>query len=266
MEVDTVLFPRNDLEHVGLAPLTSMYQFGPLERPDVDDFRPRVHDSDGLLIRSQTEEWLWRPLANPERLQVSSFQVGDVRGFGLAQRARNPEDYQDLEAKYHRRPSLWVEPLSGWPPGAVDLIEIPTPSEFNDNIVAYWRPKEPLPALKPFAYSYSLNWAPFLPRGFGLLRITGSRSGSYADNWRHFVIDFAPDEPDPDLDVSDFVARVTSSSGRIEGATLTRHPEIGGLRLTFLLVPEGRLAELRAIVRQGERVVSEVWLYRWVEG
>jgi len=135
MEVDAVLFPRNDLDHVGLAPLTSMYQFGPLERPDVDDFRPRVHDSDGLLIRSQTEEWLWRPLANPERLQVSSFQVGDVRGFGLAQRSRNPEDYQDLEAKYHRRPSLWVEPLSGWPPGAVDLIEIPTPSEFNDNIV-----------------------------------------------------------------------------------------------------------------------------------
>jgi periplasmic glucans biosynthesis protein len=263
MNVRATLFPRVDLDWVGMAPLTSMYWFGPLERPDVDDFRPRVHDSDGLMIRTESEEWLWRPLANPHRLQVSSFPVGRVRGFGLAQRAQESRDYQDLQAKYHQRPSLWIEPHGRWPEGTVDLVEIPTSSEFNDNIVAYWRPKAPLPAHKRFDYAYGMTWGKILPRGYGLLYVEGARSGAYAGTWRQFVIDFASHEPGASFDARDFSALVSSSSGKVQGVSIAPNPNIGGLRLTFLFVPDGPMSDLRAVMRQGKRPVSEVWVYRW---
>ena len=263
MNVRATLFPRVDLDWVGLAPLTSMYWFGPLERPEVDDFRPRVHDSDGLMIRTESEEWLWRPLANPSRLQVSSFPAGKVRGFGLAQRAQDSRDFQDLQAKYHQRPSLWIERHGRWPEGTVDLVEIPTASEFNDNIVAYWRPEAPLPAHKRFDYAYGMTWGKILPRGFGLLYVQGTRSGAYADTWRQFVIDFASHEPGALFDPEDFSALVSSSSGMVQGISIAPNPDIGGLRLTFLFVPDGPASDLRAVMRQGRRPVSEIWVYRW---
>jgi glucans biosynthesis protein len=263
MNVRATLYPRVDLDWVGLAPLTSMYWFGPLERPEVDDFRPRVHDSDGLMIRTESEEWLWRPLANPSRLRVSSFPVGKVLGFGLAQRAQDTRDFQDLQAKYHQRPSLWIERHGRWPDGTVDLVEIPTESEFNDNIVAYWRPKAPLPAHKRFDYAYGMAWGKILPRGFGLLYVQGARSGAYADTWRQFVIDFASQEPGVVFDPAEFSALVSSSSGKVQGISIAPNPDIGGLRLTFLFVPDGPASDLRAVMRQGTRPVSEVWVYQW---
>ena len=147
MGVNATLIPRRDLDHVGIAPLTSMYWFGPLERGEADDYRPRVHDSDGLGICTASGEWLWRPLANPARLQVSQFDTGGTcHGFGLVQRTREAEAFEDLEADYHRRPSAWVEPHAEWPAGRVELVEIPTDNEFNDNIVGYWRVDGTMPA------------------------------------------------------------------------------------------------------------------------
>ncbi len=141
MDVEMTLYPRVELTHVGLAPLTSMFFFGPNDRVGIDDFRPAVHDSDGLAIWNGRGEWLWRPLINPETLQVSAFVDDNPRGFGLLQRHRAFADYQDLEAHYERRPSLWVETIGEWGSGAVQLVEIPSKSEYHDNVVAFWRPR-----------------------------------------------------------------------------------------------------------------------------
>ncbi|MEM8750846.1 MAG: glucan biosynthesis protein G [Pseudomonadota bacterium] len=139
MSVSASLFPRVPLSHAGIAAQTSMFLFDDTNRNRFDDFREGVHDSDGLLVRNGAGETLWRPLGNPRELQISSFVDENPRGFGLMQRPRRFEDYSDLEANYHKRPSLWVEPGEDWGKGAVTLVEIPADKEIYDNIVAYWR-------------------------------------------------------------------------------------------------------------------------------
>ena len=271
MGVNVALFPRRDLAHVGLAPLTSMYWYGPLERGAADDYRPRVHDSDGLLACTAGGEWLWRPLANPRRVQTSRFDTGGaVHGFGLVQRTRDPEAFEDLEADYHLRPSAWVEPHAEWPAGAVELIEIPTDNEFNDNVVAYWRPDAPLAAGVRHDVGYDVVWCDVPDGGVGLLRATSTRSGAWGDG-RQVVIDFDPPgtsgaptgdaPPPPDPHALD--AEVSTGTGTVDRITLQRHPGTGGLRLSFLFTPRDDAAELRARIVQAGRPVSETWLYRW---
>jgi glucans biosynthesis protein len=143
---EMTLYPRVELKLAGLAPLTSMFVFGPNDRTGIDDFRPAVHDSDGLAIWNGRGEWLWRPLTHPETLQISEFIDDNPRGFGLLQRHRAFADYQDLEARYERRPSLWIETIGHWGSGAVQLVEIPSKTDYHDNIVVFWRPSQPLPA------------------------------------------------------------------------------------------------------------------------
>ena len=140
MDVECMLFLRRDVQKIGIAPLTSMYLYGEPENGRDGDFRPEVHDSDGLLYHSEEGEWTWRPLANPKRLAVLSAPLQNPRGFGLMQRDWLFDHYQDLEARYEKRPSLWIEPLSEWGEGNVELVEIPTEQEIHDNIVAYWVP------------------------------------------------------------------------------------------------------------------------------
>jgi glucans biosynthesis protein len=263
INVEASLFPRVDLDHVGLAPLTSMYWYSPLERPAVDDFRPRIHDSDGLLMLAANGEWIWRALANPVALRHSAFGVGAPRGFGLAQRMRELRDFEDPQAKYHRRPSLWIEPVGAWPQGKVELVEIPTRSEFNDNIVAYWRLGGVFSAGSQLDYSYDMRWAARTPEDGKLLRVRDSYSGAYAKTWRHFVIDFVSPEQGPLPPPSALTAEASTSAGRIDGLTVIRYPEINGYRLTFRLVPAGDAAELRALIRRGANPFSETWLYRW---
>ena len=142
MDVELILFPRKDMEHVGIAPMTSMFLLNSLSRP-VEDFRPAVHDSDGLMMQTGAGEWLWRPLSNHKTLQVSAFIDTSPRGFGLMQRKRDYRDFLDLESRYERRPSLWAEPIGDWGQGDVELYEIPTLLETNDNIVAFWHPRDP---------------------------------------------------------------------------------------------------------------------------
>ena len=117
LDTDARLFLRKNVAKLGLAPLTSMFYFGGNQRPSREDYRPAVHDSDGLSIREATNNWIWRPLVNPKRLLVTSFALSDPAGFGLMQRARSFEQYQDLEARYDLRPSAWIEPKGGWGTG-----------------------------------------------------------------------------------------------------------------------------------------------------
>jgi len=150
------LFPRRALTSVGVAPLTSMYFQGENDRHPTDDFRPEYHDSDGLMIHTGAGEWIWRPIRNPPRKLVSFFSDNNPRGFGLMQRDRSFESYQDLEAFYHRRPGYWVEPIGQWGEGRIELVEIPTANETHDNVVAYWTPKQPYEPGQEVAFGYRL--------------------------------------------------------------------------------------------------------------
>lgn len=268
MGVNVTLYPRVDLDHVGIAPLTSMYWFAPLERRNADDYRQRVHDSDGLQICTEQGEWQWRPLANPARLQVSSFGAGPdgrIIGFGLSQRERDWRSYQDMEADYHRRPSCWIEPHAEWPQGRVELIEIPTDSEYHDNIVAYWRPSEVMSAGSEVVCGYDLVWSDRPAAAVGLLQAVTSQSGSDGRGWRQFVVDFARSAA-PDTaaapDVHSLTPVVAARGAQVHAVSLGANPQIGGLRLSFLVEPQGDLAELTAVIRQHGRAVSETWLYR----
>ena len=143
IDMKVQLHVRENITKLGIAPLTSMYFFGENQRSQIEDFRPEVHDSDGLSIHSGTGEWIWRPLVDPKRLLVTSYTLNNPLGFGLMQRDRRFGSYEDLEAHYESRPSAWVEPKGKWGTGRVELIQIPTPDETNDNIVAFWVPAVP---------------------------------------------------------------------------------------------------------------------------
>jgi glucans biosynthesis protein len=157
-EVKSQLYLRENVTKLGIAPLTSMYFFGENQRPEKEDYRPEAHDSDGLSIASGTGEWIWRPLVNPKRLLVTSYTLTNPVGFGLMQRDQKQYHYEDLELRYEDRPSGWVEPIGKWGKGRVELVQIPTPDELNDNIVAYWVPEQlPKPG-KPIDFDYRLFW------------------------------------------------------------------------------------------------------------
>lgn len=263
MEVTATLFPRKDLTHVGLGPLTSMFLYDQTNRTRFDDFRPAVHDNDGLMIWNGAGEALWRPLANPRELQVSSFVDENPRGFGLMQRARDPGDFADLEALYHRRPGLWVEPRGVWGKGAVTLVEIPTDREIYDNIVAYWRPAAPVPAGGRVDLAYRLTWADRAPVDTGLPRVVNTRMGAHQDGGRLVTVDFEASalfEDGPEA----LTVHIQSPHVETTPGVLQRNPETGGLRLAFGFRPgERQLVELRAQLRKGGAMASEVWLYRW---
>ncbi|WP_425091051.1 glucan biosynthesis protein [Tropicimonas sp. S265A] len=262
MEVEATLIPRVDMSHVGIAPLTSMFQFDETNRDAFSDFRPAVHDSDGLLILNGAGETIWRPLANPKTLQISAFRDDNPRGFGLMQRARKFSDFADLFALYHRRPGLWVEPAEDWGPGAVTLIEIPTPTETYDNIVAYWRPDNPIRAGSEHRLRYRLTWGDDSAFGTGL-QVINTRIGKAFAEGIIVAIDFA-DGPDVPEDLSLIEHHIRSSAGELDAGILQRNPETGGPRLAFRFIPgEAGLIEFRAELRLNGAPLSELWLYRW---
>jgi glucans biosynthesis protein len=268
MEVEAEIFARETLDHVGLGALTSMFLFDETVPTRFDDFRPAVHDSDGLLVWNGAGEMLWRPLANPRKLQVSGFADDAPRGFGLMQRARNFSDFNDLEALYHRRPGLWVEPKGDWGPGAVTLVEIPADQEIYDNIVAYWRPRDPIAAGESRKLAYRLTWGARAPVDAGVAQVIATAMGkrhAWAEHpdGRMVTVDFGPH---PAFANGPEVIEIHVSSPHLETTPgiLQRNPATGGLRLAFSFDPKDRdLVELRAQLRRDGAPVSEVWLYRW---
>ncbi len=264
MQVEAELFAREDMRHVGIAPLTSMFLFDQTMRDRFSDFRPAVHDSDGLMMYNGAGEVIWRPLANPKTLQISAFTDKDPRGFGLMQRARAFRDFADLEALYHNRPALWVTPGENWGPGAVTLVEIPADLEIYDNIVAYWRPSTPILAGQSHKMTYQLDWADDpAPRASMPLRVLDTAMGDRPEGGTVVAIDFEgrADVPE-DLNTLDIILR--SSTGDISDGLVQRNPETGGPRLAFTFYPaDAGLVEFRAQLRLNGAPFSEVWLYRW---
>lgn len=264
MEVEATIFARTEMSHVGIAPLTSMFLFDATDRARFSDFRPNVHDSDGLLIHNGGGEVIWRPLANPTTLQISSFGDLNPKGFGLMQRKRDFSDFNDLEALYHKRPSVWITPRGDWGAGAVTLVEIPADLEIYDNIVAYWKPSAPIPEGTEHQMRYRLQWgADTAPQTPYLLAVRGSAMGGRPEGGLVMVIDFENGSAVPeDLETVDIVLR--SSNGSTTSGILQRNPETGGPRLAFTFDPEDAdVAEFRVQLRVGDAPLSEVWLYRW---
>ncbi|OIN54687.1 glucan biosynthesis protein G [Pseudomonas costantinii] len=158
VDVKSQMFLRDKVTKLGVAPLTSMYLFGANQPSKVLNYRRELHDSSGLSIHAGNGEWIWRPLNNPKHLSVSNFAVENPRGFGLLQRGRDFSHYEDLDDNYDKRPSAWIEPEGDWGKGSVDLVEIPTADETNDNIVAFWSPAELPKVGEPLNVSYRLHW------------------------------------------------------------------------------------------------------------
>ena len=262
IDVDAALFPRVELTAFGIAPLTSMFLFDSSNRMRFDDYRDAVHDSDGLQIVNGRGERLWRPLANPRMVaQVSAFLDDSPKGFGLLQRKRAFEDYQDAEAEYDRRPSAWVEPSTEWGPGHVELVEIPSPREINDNIVAYWQPADPIPAGQSRQFSYRLRFT-VEPLDDSLARVVGTRVGHSLNNDGHrsFVIDFKGAGTIPD----GVVPEVWSSAGEVFAPRGQVVEQTGAYRVAFEFDPEGEeIVEMRVMLHAEGKPWSETWLYRW---
>ena len=268
IDVDCTLYPRVPLDRVGIAPLTSMFLYDETNRSRFDDFRPAVHDSDGLFMVNGQGEHLWRKLANPAKLEISSFVDDDPRGFGLMQRPRKLSDYADLEARYERRPSLWVEPRAEpWGPGAITLVEIPADKEIYDNIVAFWTPREPLQPGGEHRFVYNLYWGGEPQIGSTKARVLETAIGGKPFDERPgaliVAIDFADHQSLP-RDLSRLTLHVSSSRGEVSKGIVNRNPETGGVRLDFTVLTEGVDAiDLRAQLLLDRAPVSEVWMYRW---
>lgn len=277
MEVDASLYPRKAIEKLGIAPLTSMYQHGENDRRMANDWRPEIHDSDGLALFTGAGEWIWRPLVNPAGVRVNSYFDHNPRGFGLLQRDRNFDHYQDDGAHYDRRPSLWVEPKTdgtkGWGKGAVQLVELPAPDETYDNIVAFWNPAEKPEPGQELLFAYRLHWGTRMPFAPPLARTVATRTGiggvvgqkrKYF-SWR-FAVDFAGGELatlPPDAEVEPVI---TASRGKIEITSARPQKAIKGYRAMFDLRPTDSSREpidLRLYLRMNGRPLTETWLYQW---
>ncbi len=271
VDVDVVIYPRKQMDKVGLAPLTSMHYFGKNDRVVADDFRPEVHDSDGLAIWSGAGEWIWRPIVNPPRLRISSFADRSPRGFGLLQRERHFSAYEDAESRFDLRPSLWVEPKGDWGEGAVELIEIPTPDETNDNIVAFWVPKIATKPGAPLTFSYRLHWCMEPPYGPDAGRVVSTRTGQPGipgaprpQHGRKFVVTFQGALL-ANLKADDAVEAVVSiSSGTLGPIVAEAMPEPGRWRAVFDVISSGEgPVELRCFLRFGQSALTETWSYQW---
>jgi glucans biosynthesis protein len=265
MDVDVELFPRRELTHVGFAPLTSMFLHGSANQRVDHDIRPSVHNSEGLAVWNGMGERLWRPLTNPKTLQTSAFVDKDPKGFGLSQRSRAFATYEDLEARFDRRPTAWVEPKGGWGDGYIELIEIPVTEEIHDNIVAYWKPASPLAAGKGHPFAYRLSWGTDVPVAWSGAKVMKTHVANYASgDATLFVIDF--DGPAVaelrELPAAD----LATSHGKVANLLVQRHPEIQGLRVRFELHNGGtEVIELRLGLRLAGQLISESWLYRWTK-
>jgi periplasmic glucans biosynthesis protein len=270
--VTSQLFPRKRIAKLGIAPLTSMFLYG--EDPSshrFNDFRPEVHDSDGLMMQTGGGEWLWRPLIDPADLEVNRFMDEHPRGFGLSQRDRSFNHYLDNQAQFQRRPSYWVQPLGDWGKGGVELVEIPTDEEIHDNIVAYWVPSQPIEGGKALQFDYVLSAyldSPLWPPGG---RAVSTRTGDFSldgskpgDGAREVMIDYAGGDLDGLDATQPLRANISANGGRVDRVVVQRIPETGDWRVTFRVLPARpkQPVDLRCYLTLYGEALTETWIYQ----
>lgn len=269
MFVRTSLYVRKPVKMLGIAPFSSMFWFGENSHPKPYDFRPEVHDSDGLQVEIEGGPSIWRALDVGKDMRLSLFETDKLKGFGLAERDRDFANFQDLEAAYHNRPAVWVQPLKGFGKGAVTLVELSTGEETWDNIVAMWSPEKiPSSPDEPLEVEYRLDWLrEHLPGT--LARVVSTRRGFVMDSDDHlYVVDFSPAEGDA-ARPKDWLpeVKVTTASGvaKVLDQRVMKNPETGGWRAFFKLdIPDKtNLLELTCELKDKEKVISERWSYQW---
>lgn len=265
MNVRARIFLRAGVSTLGIAPLTSMFAFGE-NQPHRTDFRPEVHDSDGLMVATGDGEWLWRPLLNPKSTLVTSFSMSKLRGFGLMQRDRNFSSYEDSEARYELRPSAWVEPVGSWGPGRVELLQLSTPDETNDNIVAYWVPDQ-LPATgQPLDFAYRLHWQGMQqqrpPGAWAVQTRIGRGFAELAENEQQFIVDFTgPSLATLPADAAVKAVVTAPSNGQIVESNAYHVDATGAWRMTVIVkqLRPTEPTELRGFLQSGSNVLTETW-------
>lgn len=269
MRVHAAVYCRKNPKMFGIAPLTSMFLHGENTGWARDDYRPEVHDSDGLLIEAGSGEWIWRPLTNPKSVTTAAFTDQSPHGFGLLQRDRQFEHYDDLEAYYHERPSVWVEPIGKWGPGAIRLLELTAPDETVDNIVAFWSPTQLPPAGEPIVFDYNLHWMNDSdhrpPAGY----VSSTRQGSVMNHpeLHRFVLEFDGPYLHGQADDPEIEAVVTVGTGATQAnhTVVQKNKFTGVWRVAFEIkpTPGGPPVELRCFLRKGPHVLTETWSYLW---
>jgi glucans biosynthesis protein len=269
-DVDMVVHAREDVRRLGVAPLTSMYWYGKTNRHAGTDWRPEIHDSDGLAIWTGAGEHIWRPLNNPPEVKLSSFFDTSPKGFGLLQRERDFDAYQDDNVFYNRRPSVWVEPLGDWGEGAVQLLEIPTDDETKDNIVAFWNPKEPFRRGGRVELGYRLHWRDGAPVQQGLARVMATRCGEGGIpgtekriGVRKYVVDFEGGELGKLENRDGVKLQVSANRGGFDAVSAYRIVDTKRWRGIFDYTPiAGETADLRAYLELGGQPISESWVFQ----
>lgn len=269
------IFARKDIKKLGFAPLTSMFLFGEnsVNKYKFDDFRSEVHNSDGLLMQTSSGEWIWRPLTNHRALHVSSLSDANVQGFGLMQRDRNFDNYLDTEAKYEKRPSFWIKPDGAWGKGRVELVEIPSDNEANDNMVAYWVPEQSLKAGEEREFKYTLfTYDADVPEetlakvirtktGWGAVAAQGNPPPK---SKRQFAIDFQGGELDKLPANTRIEAEISKNAGKISDLQVSKLPDGKSYRASFKIEPEGNnVVDMRIFLKSKNKRLSEVWSYPW---
>ncbi len=277
VDVQARVYLRDNVGKLGIAPLTSMYLFGPNQPSPQVNYRPALHDSNGLAIHAGNDEWIWRPLNNPKRLSISTYTVENPRGFGLLQRGREFSRYEDLDDRYDLRPSGWVETKGDWGKGKVELVEIPTPDETNDNIVAFWTPDTIPQAGEPIDLSYRLHFTMDEPAlhspDVAWVQQTRLSTGDVkqpnlvrqADGSTAFIIDFEG----PVLKNLPESAQVASQvslndNGDLIENNVRYNPVTKGWRLTLRLKVKDatKPVEIRAALAEGDKTLTETWSYQ----
>ena len=267
VDTECALFARAAVDSLGVAPMTATFLVGGMDRRRSDDVRPAVHEAGGLRVFNGRGEWLWRPVSSRETLQSSAFVDDNPRGFGFIQRDRDAAHYLDEDNQWEKRPSVWSEPIGDWGPGAVTLIEVPSDSDVNQNMIAYWRPKDGMAAgsERTFAYRQFWCWSP--PSSPPLARVAWSRGGRAPGGGgkrRRFLVQFEGEAFADAALLRDVVANLGASPGAIVATRKLVDPAAKTCRVQFDLDPGAEtLCEMRLYLESGGRPVSDIWLYRW---
>ncbi|WP_199073481.1 MULTISPECIES: glucan biosynthesis protein G [unclassified Erwinia] len=277
VDVQSRVYLRDRVGKLGVAPLTSMFLFGPNQPSPVPNFRPAIHDSDGLSIHAGNGEWIWRPLNNPKHLAISDFSVENPKGFGLLQRERDFSRYQDLDDRYDLRPSAWIEPQGDWGKGHVELVEIPTADETNDNIVAFWTPEKLPDPGQAMDFSYRLHFTRDETALHGdnlawvknTLRSTGDVKQSnlvrQPDGSIAFIVDFVGNAMSKLADNTAVTPQVSiGQNGELVENSVRYNPVTRGWRLILRVrVKDNKQpTEMRAALMNGDKPLTETWSYQ----
>jgi glucans biosynthesis protein len=263
IDTELTLFARTGADHLGLGTMAGTYLFGPLDHMRPEDVRESVHDVGGLQILTGTGEWLWRPVANRATLQISGFADHNPRGFGMLQRNRNFDAYDDDVSHWELRPSLWIEPIGDWGDGELQLLEIPNDSEANDNVIALWRPKGGIAEGGSASFAYRQFWCWTPPARPDLATAITSRMGKLEKRLR-FVIEFVGDAFADAKRAAEATATIEASPGQIVSLKLFPSSERKSVRVDFDIDPgSSTYSELRVVLIAANKPASETWLYRW---